>query len=192
VAGFFASDPAAAFDAFVHDFVEQVSPAFSSLSRVHQRTVYVAVLTEQGATSPGTIHAAVGSQESRLFLLCTILDTLSSLRKDLLAQVMQRFEQLAADKDALCSPVKDQLPAIEGLVVGFVIKELTSEASRGTYGVEQRGAVRGDLVLWCELVGQLRAQFGTFWTQLVAASSAGAELSVVAQDLLTDWIRVET
>jgi hypothetical protein len=127
-----------------------------------------------------------------LFLLCTILDTLSSLRKDLLAQVMQRFEQLAADKDALCSLDKDQLPAIEGLVVGFVIKELTSEASRGTYGVEQRGAVRGDLVLWCELVGQLRAQFGTFWTQLVAASSAGAELSVVAQDLLTDWIRVET
>lgn len=113
------------------------------------------------------------------------------MKKSLLEDVMKRLEGILTNLDALQLRSKDRLPAIEETVIGFVIKQLTYEASHGTYGVEERrAAVRGDLELWCQLVGQLRPHFGTFWTQLVAASSGGE--AIVAQELLTDWIRVET
>jgi len=190
----FSVDRETAFNAYLADFIEQAAPAFSCLSSQHQAIVYAAVLSEQNAAaSPGGFHAAVGCQEDRLFLFCSVLDILSARRQDLLADVLERFGQLRAQPEKFPHAQGSLMAPLEHIVIGYVVEFLAREAASGNYGAQakRREPLRQDLEVWCQLVSQLRSHFQTFWTRLITASD-GQAIHRNEKRILTSWIRVET
>lgn len=190
---FFEVNPIQAFTTYVNDFVAQAAPVFSSLTANNQAVLYRAVLMEHEATgSVGAIHAGLTRQESRIFLLCTVLDVLSDLRRPLLNEVVGRLEdalrQLEVSEEVGDSA--DSLSLVDAAVFEVVVMALSDEASSGTFGQRGHEALRTDLILWRQLVGQLRPYVRQFWTHL--SDEHAQSLPSFAQVLLQNWIRVET
>jgi hypothetical protein len=110
--------------------------------------VYTALLLQDGGTSsPAAGHAAVGRNEQRLCLWCSLLDCLCLLRRALLNQLMTIVTEKAmqvASTDTASTPLRTEQTVLAALMHGACVS--VTQCWRGDWCVISRLLVNASSV----------------------------------------------